>query len=202
MFTNSVNMNVRFEQSPFYIHSTDGAMIQKKLSTNKACAVYIELSIENITQDYVKSVSGVAQHTHSITEGSVDLELSYQNDFMDSKFINYNGTFAIESIEDVQNLKDNKIRELFIRLVQHEAVRIHESQEETFSTLTFVASYNMKISSPGSSNKEELLPIPTPVTSQSIVARENGTRRYGYNFYFNQPEVTSYKNLDNNASSL
>lgn len=48
----------------------------------------------------------------------------------------------------------------------------------------------------GTNEIAELMPIPLPVSDSSKEVQEKGTRRYGFSFYYHQPNVASHSSLD------
>ena len=71
-----------------------------------------------------------------------------------------------------------------------------------YTNASFVISYNLIMDELGTNEIVELTPLPLPINSNKPAEIEQGTRRYGFSFYYHQPVVSSHSSLDPTRSPV
>lgn len=91
-FENADN-RVKFlmEQTPFDTIGADGKVIYKSINKNAACSLYLQVEIPRISQSYITSLSGIANHVQPMLDGPLDLTITDNQDFTDTLYPSQNG---------------------------------------------------------------------------------------------------------------
>ncbi|CAL6007446.1 Conserved_hypothetical protein [Hexamita inflata] len=195
-FGNQKAVKMLMSQTKFIGQNTDGIASWQTISNVDVCSAYVKLDVSDINvdikQSYIYALSAVAAHTIAAKDGAVNLKVASTPDFATSLADFGEGEFMYkqgDSVYDLQTLKNAKINTLYIRLSQADSYMIHQAGDIKMTTASLVASYNMLPAQVGKSVRAQLKAIKVPVQSQPPQDQEAGIRRFGYNFYFNQPSV-------------
>lgn len=86
---------------------------------------------------------------------------------------------------------------MWIRIGQNKTDVIHTSNIK-YTNVSFITAYNMEVD-PVGMTRNPLYMVPMPDTSPMPFQIENATRRYAYNYLYNQPQLIDYVSLINKS---